>query len=85
MYLEIKSTVTTKVPITDDGLGTPVHAVEVDGMQAEGLPIDYIYGIAWAGLKSSMNAIEAKSSVVADLAQRKAECPFDCDYCSQED
>lgn len=73
MFLEITTTITSKVPLTDDGLGTPSHAVEIDAEDASALPNDVIYAVVLGGLRSTETSVLKAAPRLADVKSKDGE------------
>lgn len=70
MFYEITSTITSKVPITDDGLGRPEHSIDVDGGEMAAVSTDAAMTVVLAGLIASQNALRDQFPRVAKADDR---------------
>lgn len=59
MYVEVVTTITSRVPLEDEGFGKPDVAVEVV-CDTEGVPAAFIYAIAIGGARSAEKAMLTK-------------------------
>lgn len=71
MYIEIITTITSKVPVNNDGLGAPEHSVDIEA--EDELPADAIYAVVYGGCQSaSKGLLSVSDSLQRMVARREA-------------
>lgn len=60
MYIEIITTIKSRIKFADDGIDAVTHTVDIDGTEADGLGTDVIMLVVEGGCKSALKSIENK-------------------------
>jgi hypothetical protein len=68
MFIEVITTITSKVRLTDDGLEVDSH--EIDIHTDDAVPETVALAIVYGGLKAALRKVEQRDSQVAAAAKR---------------
>jgi hypothetical protein len=58
VFVEVVTTITSRVPLTDDGLGTPDHSVEIQGGELASVSEELAMALVVGGCQATINSVQ---------------------------
>lgn len=66
MFMEVKTIITSQVPITDDGFGTPEHSVDIQAGDLGRVSVDLAYAVVIGACHATLNSLEKRVPHLTD-------------------